>query len=211
MIEDQGQTEDGTETQGAADTAEQTTKVGNLESPDLNTPLKPTATVEDAKLPPQVVATDVQTEPNAIGTEKSEFTPPTQAANGLRLVAVPAHLTGGNLQLAAALVAPREGDLPPLYTPSGHVAVIRPAVTVATPRQATALETEINTDAFNLFHKIRAYYGDFGHKFEGILSALHKTSIAPDEDDADPVPDPTLVPSPEVKPDDSEPKAQIEA
>lgn len=157
-----------------------------------------------------MVATDVQTGPNAIGTEKAEFPAAPARESGLRLVAVPAHLTGGNLQLAAALTAPREGDLPPLYKPSGHVAVIRPAITVASPRQASALATEIHTDAFNLFHKIRAYYGDFGHKFEDILSALHKTSIAPDadQDDERPAADPTLIPPAEEKPVAEKPAAE---
>lgn len=203
--EDKGRTETQQEDQG--------TKVGNLESPDPNTPLAPAATVDDAKLPPQVVAREVQTDPNAIGTETKPFPPDPRKVPGLRLVAVPSHLTGGNLQLASALTAPRPGDLPPHYTPSGHVVVMRPAVTVASARQVTAMEQEIHTDAFNLFHKIRAYFGDFEHKFEAVLGVLHKTSIAPqDDEDELPAADPTLKPTPAAPAESgADPKPQAEA
>jgi len=194
-------------TTAAPAAAPTTTKESLIE----NIKTKVLADVTELETAAGVDLSKAKAELEAIGTETKPFPPDPRKVPGLRLVAVPSHLTGGNLQLASALTAPRPGDLPPHYMPSGHVVVMRPAVTVASARQVTAMEQEIHTDAFNLFHKIRAYFGDFEHKFEGILVSLHKTSIAPDEEDPAPVPDPTLVAPHEAKPEEPTVKPAQEA
>jgi len=73
------------------------------------------------------------------------------------------------------LTTPQGGELAPVWQPPyppSEARVVRPAASVGTHQQVTAMRGEVTGEISALFNKIRVYFGDVGHEFEDVLDGL---------------------------------------